>query len=146
MFSVFGWKLAHNVFSSYSSDIYSKFPFVIFCVPSSVFVYFLCTFFDAKKIDPDKKYVKKWAKKFYFTELNSLKSTQKVHVLGLIVIFRWEWRRIPSYAKRQHKMVEFEDETNMVERGRKKRSANGASAIFNIMASKPHISMRRCVY
>ena len=86
------------------------------------------------------------AKKFYFTELNALKSTQKVHILGLIVIFRWEWRRKPNEHDTHMKTVEFEDETNMVERRMKKRCGFGGSAMFNIMASKPHISMRRCVY
>ena len=53
---------------------------------------------------------------------------------------------IQRYNENHMKTVDFEDETNMVERGRKKRSAFGASEIFNIMASKPHISMRLCVF
>ena len=45
----------------------------------------------AKKIDPDKKSVKKGANLFYFMELNV--------VLGLIVIFRWEWWRYKRSMK-----------------------------------------------
>ena len=43
------------------------------------------------------------------------------------------------------KTVELEDETNIVERIIEMCFGHGGSAIFNIMASKLHILMRRCV-
>ena len=52
---------------------------------------------------------------------------------------------MPSSFKTHMKTVELEDETNMIERVIETCSVFRASAIFNIMASKLHISMRRCV-
>ena len=43
------------------------------------------------------------------------------------------------------KTVYLEDETNIIERVIEKSFGHGGFAIFNIMASKLHISMRPCV-
>ena len=100
----------------------------------------------AKKPTRVENPLKKWANTFYFRELNSLWVHKNDTHLWLVVIFWWEWWQIQSLAKTHTKIVEFEEETNMVERKMIKQFGFGASAIFNITASNPHVLMWWCVY
>ena len=100
----------------------------------------------SKKIDPDRNSVKNRLRDILFPKIKTSIVTQKVIHLCLIVILRWKWWRMILSSYYQMKTVELEEETNIIERTIEKCSGNSSSTIFNIIASKSHISMGWCVH